>query len=326
MTPDPKVDDIWVAVSARGRGEPVRIVQDNGHHVYFKAIGRGKDQSQKFKLARDVFKIRYAPIQQADERQKRLALEERTYPKTLPLGEASDPEPKPLPQWPEVLHRGEIVHYEQPEPHDKSAKLTDEQAREVVQLVQDGAGYQEVADIYGVSRQNVYDIMRGKSYRRAVSDLIPAFKTDTPPKPREVFRRFTESDVRLIKRRLAAGTTAADIARDFGVKTWLISSIEKGYSYRWVPGPEEEPVPQTPTPNGGASIPQPPIVPSKFATIVKEEPPAQRPDLVTDLADALELLLEYHGKPVPRFLVVNRDAVAAIIKEARSYAPTNGQA
>lgn len=185
--------DTWVSVSAKGRGQPVEIVTVNPTSVYFRAIGRGSDQSQKFKLPIEAFRVRYAPLRMAEARQKQLATAERNgTPETFngrPVGEiltlveavhedepvATTPETPPAPTVERVLpYRG-----------GKPPALSDDQAREVYLLVKGGGDKNEVAQTYGVSWFVVHSISKGDSYKWAIGDLIEQATPPPAPEPKQ---------------------------------------------------------------------------------------------------------------------------------------------
>lgn len=259
--------DTWVAVSARGKGQPVKILTVNPVNVYFRAYGRGADESQKFKLSHDAFRTRYAPLQLADDRQKRLAREERT-PDLAARIEAEPvavvPEPEPEPQPAPVVARPAPVGRGRP-------RLTDDQAREIYRLRQSGIPRAEVAAAYDLPRQTIHDIELGKSYRRAIADLEGA------PATRHA--------------------KIAEVAPQ--------------------PQPQEEPPVEI--------TQQPTIVTERKIDDYQEmkdrlvrATPGTRSHLATEMADALEVLVEYAGKPLPKFVRLDFDAIRALIEQARA--------
>lgn len=237
--------DLWVAVSAHGRGQPVQITRVNNVSVYFRAFGRGADASQTFKLNHDAFRVRYAPLQQADDRQKRLARADRSTPRMPALGEPSEVAPSPE----AVVAEPETEAPAAPERAaptlrgGKARKLTGDQAREIVLLMQGGAKRPEVAETYGIDNATVGQIMRGQGYRWATADLLAAARS-TPP---------------------------------------------------------------TPTPKEVTPVAPPPPEPVRLL------PTATSPDLLSvEAADALDFLLEYAGRPLPKFMMIDLDQIRRV--------------
>lgn len=72
-----RAGDTWIAVTARGKGQPVEIRRVSTSHVYFRATGKGADRSQTFKADLDAFRVRYAPLKLAEDRQRALAEAQR---------------------------------------------------------------------------------------------------------------------------------------------------------------------------------------------------------------------------------------------------------
>ncbi len=127
------------------------------------------------------------------------------------------------------------------------------------------------------------------------------------------------------------GGSPTEIATTYGVSLPHVINIGKGKDGGWAttdlrasltrpvvarakPAPvaplkQEEPV-QTPT--------QQPHANGTAATVPTLKIGGQMPSLVTDLADALEILLDYAGKPLPKYLTLDTDALRRLIEQARA--------
>jgi hypothetical protein len=269
--------DTWVAVSARGRGQPVEIVRVNPVSVYFRATGRGADASQKFKLGIEAFRVRYAPLHLAEDRQKQMARDLRSGIAPIPVimpTPVEEPEPDPEPEVAPgtIAAAPEVAAPKRPAPGGRPPKLTAEQAREVFLLMRDGtANKQEVAKTYGIHTVTVADIARRRIYRWATEGLssdptpLPVAAPPTLPNPDPVIAE--EPPVQIV-------APPIDIRPEPCEQTATISPI---YS-------------------AGRLVP---------AT------------LLADMADALDVLVEYAGKPLPRYLKLDLDAIRSLVVAAR---------
>lgn len=322
--------DTWVAVSARGKGQPVKILTVNPVNVYFRAYGRGADESQKFKLSHDAFRTRYAPLQLADDRQKRLAREERTPDLAARI------EAEPVAVVPESEPQQSPVPLEQPFKTNTPPKLTGEQAREVYLLVRDGASKAEVARTYGVLEQTVYEITTGKTYKWATEGLLGDAPTPTRPSSRGR-PKLTDEHARNIFLARKAGESLSSVAARFGTTKQTVLDIELGKSYRsalagigGAPTERRATVDREPTPQPQPQEEEPPVQTVSPTTTPKtdwmeraleiraEQKQAANRDLATEMADALDVLVEYAGKPLPKFIRLDFDAIRALIEQARA--------
>jgi hypothetical protein len=271
--------DTWVAVSARGRGQPVEITRVNPVSVYFRATGRGADASQKFKLPIEAFRVRYAPLALAETRQRELARELRNGVAPVPVvmpTPVTEPEPAPADSSPEAPSLSPFEALRPKRVGGRAAKLTAEQAREIWQLYRDDGPIKEIAATYGISETAVITIGRGRDYAWATADL----RESAPPLP---------------SRRRPASRVAPSVA----------------------PSREESAV-QIVTPPT-VIAPKPCETTANISPIFSNGRMVQA-DLLTDMADALDVLVEYAGKPLPRFLKLDLDAVRALVTAARGQA------
>lgn len=257
--PPLRAGDLWVAVSAKGKGQPVKVSRVTPLSVQFRAYGKGADESRTFSLPSDVFRIRYVPLALADDRQKRLAREERDVNTRQRIdGEPVQPaEVQAAPPTEEPSAPAPIMIL--PFKGGTAPKLTGEQAREIYQLVKSGASKRETARTYGVIWQVVHDIVQGKTYRWATEDLL---RQDARP---------------------AAPVEAAPVV-----------AIEPQAAE--APAVQEEAAP----------------VPTHDAPPA----PADRA-LLANLADALDFLLEYAGRPLPKFMLIDLGQIKRLAEQAR---------
>ena len=102
------------------------------------------------------------------------------------------------------------------------AKLTDAQAREILDRLRAGESGKALAREYGVAPSTISLMRNGKCWTHL---------TDAPIGKA---RKLTESDVLTIKQRLADGDSLAGIARDFNVSAPAIRSIKMEKSWAHV--------------------------------------------------------------------------------------------
>lgn len=251
--PPLRAGDLWVAVSAKGKGQPVKVSRVTPLSVQFRAYGKGADESRTFSLPSDVFRIRYVPLALADDRQKRLAREERDVNTRQRIdGEPVQPVAEPTAPAPTLLRPARLRG-------GKPPKLTGEQAREIYQLVKSGMSEREVAGTYGVHRNTVACIVQGTTYRWATEHLL---RQDARP---------------------AAPVEAAPVV---AIEPQAVEA----------PAVQEEAAP----------------VPTHDAPPA----PADRA-LLANLADALDFLLEYAGRPLPKFMLIDLGQIKRLAEQAR---------
>lgn len=96
-------------------------------------------------------------------------------------------------------------------------KLSNDQVRSIVQL-SDEHTYQELADMFGVSKSNIGEIMRGTTW--------PGVEKKAPEKIRKV--KLTLEDAREVRRLRSSGVKQIEVAAMFGVSREMIRLIEIG--------------------------------------------------------------------------------------------------
>lgn len=341
-----RAGDTWVAVSAKGRGQPVRIRTVTALNVQFRATGRGADDSKTFSLPVDLFRVRYAPQRSAEDRRRELAQAARRNepPKAdgreiarqavevvdkieRELTPAPAPQPAPEPaafDWESLRPSGR---------HGKVAKLTALQAREICQLYLDGGSPAEIARTYAISEPTVINIGKGRNYEWATGDLRAGHPEATPRRRHGGAPKLNAEQAREIAVLIRKGVPDPEIAAAYGdLNPSTISAIRRGKIWEKVTADILNPQPspgETPQQEEPVQITIPPtVIDTKTATsdvdravqaaLVKTwgDPV---PSLVTDLADALEMLLDVQaGKPLPRFVTLDLSAIRQLIEQARA--------
>ena len=112
-----------------------------------------------------------------------------------------------------------------------SSKLTDEQAREVYELVLMGEFTQkEIAETYGVSKQTVTDIIQGKTYRNLSLPALTDRRSNMPHMVGENNRnaKLTDEQVLQIHARHEAGERADTLSIAYGVSVKSVNLIARG--------------------------------------------------------------------------------------------------
>lgn len=341
-----RAGDLWTAVSTKGMGQPVKIRRVSTNQVYFRAFGRGADESQTFKLPQDAFRVRYAPLSLAEDRRKAMERADRTEVRREPLGD-------PVPVNEAVEAAVEAVAAETSAPPSalvdpvqrggRARLLTGEQAREVYLLAREAnhAERLELAKAYSTSETAVYGILSGVRYPWATEDLRREFppirgksgsKGPRKPKPASVeipHAKLTGEQAREIHHLMqqaarggsARGVYRREVAARFGVLPQTVNDIERGKAYRWAiehPKPAPEPAVVV-----EAVKPQEEGIPVQITTpptVIAPAQVAQQPEqqLLTDLADALDFLLEYAGRPLPKYLMLDLPSLAKLSERARA--------
>lgn len=93
--------------------------------------------------------------------------------------------------------------------------------------------FSELSQRYGVSRSQIRTVVRGETWAHVEGAI------DTNQVRRGVrhpYARFTESDVREIRRAVAAGTAQTELAERYGAHPSVIGAIVNGLSWRHVEG------------------------------------------------------------------------------------------
>lgn len=278
-----QVDSQWAAVSKKGRGVTVRVLRVTPVNVMFRAIGSGRERGDTFTLARKAFELRYSPIHAIPDRQRALRLQE--------------------------LREGPPVP-------DGTPYVDDEAS--------DGAV--------------------------AVEDLLQPVEPPPPPPPPEELRPGTQGRPSNLTRtqareiyELRGGGSSVEVAELYGVTDNVVKSIWRRDSYRWATeGLEEHPRRLRPTPPTPTlvvpehALPPSPapatkteevsaVISQPARTVVSrvESPPrtdALTQELLTDLADGLQVLLSFVGQPLPKYIILDRPKLESLIEQARKAA------
>ena len=112
-----------------------------------------------------------------------------------------------------------------------SSVLTDEQAREIYELVLMGEFTQkEIAETYGVSKQTVTDIIQGKTYRNLSLPALTDRRSNMPHMVGENNRnaKLTDEQVLQIHARHEAGERADTLSIAYGVSVKSVNLIARG--------------------------------------------------------------------------------------------------
>ncbi len=145
-------------------------------------------------------------------------------------------------------------------------------------------------------------------------------KSGTPPK----LGRQQAREIYLLKE----VAPAPEVAETYGVTTTIVHNIWSRRTYLWATqgikdgaAPVAEP-PAEPEPKEEAMPPvvAPPAIPSGAEADLPIYLEDGDRDLLKDLAAAVDVLLEWHGKPLPPFFSLNREALHALTSKARARA------
>lgn len=107
--------------------------------------------------------------------------------------------------------------------------LTDDEAREIRELIAGGVGVCEIARVWGIDRRTVSRIASGRNYSSAGGPT-------RPPRPS---RKLTDRQVYEIRVWAADGATDTEIGREFGISAAMAGRIRRGIEHRSLPGPTE---------------------------------------------------------------------------------------
>jgi hypothetical protein len=108
---------------------------------------------------------------------------------------------------------------------NSQAKLTDDEVFEIRVLHKSGSTMNELADVYGVTKTNIWFILVGKSRKEAGGPLVVS---------KGKFK-LTEDDVREIRRLITSGTSDEELAQRFNVSRHAIIDIRLRRRWKSVP-------------------------------------------------------------------------------------------
>ena len=106
------------------------------------------------------------------------------------------------------------------------ATLTDDQVRQIIDLLAGGKGRQEIADEFEVGRSVIDGIAKGQNWRHIPRPL--GFDVRLPTS------KLTEDQVREIRQLRKANQSATDLAKSFGVGPSTIRHIVAGRRWKWL--------------------------------------------------------------------------------------------
>lgn len=214
-----------------------------------------------------------------------------------------------------------------PSPRGRASDLSVDVVRAVFRRRGSGTPKQIGAEL-GVAPHTVRDIWARRSYAAATEGIDAPDATYAHRRSGYKSPRFSIEQARIVYALRGGNRPAASIARAYGVSVKTVTSLwvrgtHLGVDLRSAstsePAPDEEaPVPQPPpaaaVPNGQLDAPKTPWV--DRAEQLRQER-SDRSDVLVDLADALEMLLEYAGKPLPRYIRLDVESLRGLIERAR---------
>jgi len=179
---------LWACVSARGQGQPIRIVRVGATNVFYRVVGRGADQSQQFKLPIGLLRARYTPLgQPVIDRQRQLRIDQTRgiVPILDGVTVSDDDKVDPIDEAIEaanaVITSGQDIESRRPIHGGSLSKLTADQVREIYQLAVNGEPVANIAAAYDVSASTVGKIKIGMTYAWATQDLRQAQASPATP-------------------------------------------------------------------------------------------------------------------------------------------------
>lgn len=104
------------------------------------------------------------------------------------------------------------------------SKLTEADVLEIRRRRAAGEDFQTIADAFGLSKSNAFDVSRGRIWQHVGGELAA-----TKPKC-----KLTADDVLEIRRRVAAGESQKDVAAAFGVGRPVLSQIVSRQRWRHI--------------------------------------------------------------------------------------------
>jgi hypothetical protein len=141
----------------------------------------------------------------------------------------------------DAVDRGRATHMVMTGEECPKAKLTEAQVEEIRRLYVAGlkVTYRELSKRYGVTPEQISNIVRGKNWRsgssRSIKPCTGVTRSRTPKRPRA---KLTPEQVLEIRRRFDRGEPQKTIAADYGVSRFAVSLI--GRRLNW-PSLEERP-------------------------------------------------------------------------------------
>jgi transposase len=106
------------------------------------------------------------------------------------------------------------------------ATLTDDQVRQIINLLAGGKARQEIADEFEVGRSVIDGIAKGQNWRHIPQPL--GFDVRLPTS------KLTEDQVREIRRLRKARQSTVELAKRFGVSRTTIRHIVAGRRWKWL--------------------------------------------------------------------------------------------
>jgi hypothetical protein len=276
---------VWEDISPRGRGETAYVTNVTGVNVQFKVRGRASvDPNRVLTQPVNAFLVRHTlkqpapPVRPRKEKIKQVPLPPRIS-NTFDLNTRLRPEP-------------EDPTVDAPQQYSRKRKLGRVEAREIYELVcRDKMHPIEVGEAYGISRDVVDKITAGVNYANETEDLRIMW-----PRPSFVGSPSQSESPPVV-------TPEPPVEKEEPVA--LPESVHVCHDGCTV----------------GHHPANPPVRPAPV------DPPAAQRDplnaeleetrkLLRDCGEAIQALLEYHGKPLPKFLVLDIEGIRALASEA----------
>lgn len=313
--------DIWICTrEGAGKGQNVRIMRAGANNVQFRNHGSG-DRSQSFHLPTDIFRVQYKPLKLYSEATRIGSTD--TKPDFSWAAEPPKKEEKQVKEDPatfEVRAAGHRVDWpaaeEQKGEEQKKLpgfmtppSLSDETAREIWQQIAAGQRQVDVAEAYNLSTGMVNQIWSGSSYRKATHLLWP-----TSPLWMERYSERMKGNAWFVKAMQETGNVMIPTMPVTPTPNMeAMTPSERAAVYRERAQAAKDAEQDTPP------LGQPPLLPTRVEEVKEALPTAVIPDvtdLVKQMADALEIMLQFQGRPLPKY--ISTDGIASIISEARS--------
>jgi len=115
-----------------------------------------------------------------------------------------------------------------------AAKLTEDQAREILTRLASGERQKDLAAEYGVTPSCLSHLAHGTSWTHLGGVTTP----DPPRGSKRASAKLTEGDIPVILGRVERGESLAAVARSYGVSRTTIAKVWHGETWTHAPRPE----------------------------------------------------------------------------------------
>jgi hypothetical protein len=133
--------------------------------------------------------------------------------------------------------------------------------------------------------------------------------------------KLSAEQIREIYQLYHSGSKPKEISQTYGISGPTVVNIGKGKDFPWATTDLRAALAQPEQPKEeelAVQIATPPTEPAPMVQTVREQQAPPTASLVSEMADALEVLVDYAGRPLPRFLKVDLDAIRALVDQARA--------